>query len=526
MNTGILMFINNTISQTEWGLFGDYDWLVFTLLLLVSLFTNRSFQVYLIKLTNEILYKFELDILLKIRNASMTDFEQLGKEKAWTAMQDTRVLGSVPMVVINTFNSLIIIVCCVGYLFWISPIGGIVLLVIMALLFAVYLLRNKKIKKELDDLRDLKNVYTRNIIDLLDGFRELKMSIRRNENLYDGHIVKNRKRAKDISINTSRKYLDNTLLGSYSWYLIIGVVIFVLPVLAGLSVMQTSAFIITVLYMMGPVADLVNLIPFVTSVKIATERLDSFENELNAEISERYEMEGKDPFDVPLDKIRLNDIQFAYKNEEGETTFELGPIDFEVNSGEIVFITGGNGSGKSTLASILVGLKEPQKGSIYFNDVVVEATNYAYFRNRITTIFSKHYLFTTNYDEHDLKQSNAFLKELIEHMKLTPTVKWDSGELIQTNKLSDGQKKRMAMILALLEKKDIILMDEWAAEQDPIFRKYFYLEFLQILKKMGKTIIAVSHDEHFFGCADRLIELSNGKIEHNPKLNAPNQIKK
>ena len=70
----------------------------------------------------------------------------------------------------------------------------------------------------------------------------------------------------------------------------------------------------------------------------------------------------------------------------------------------------------------------------------------------------------------------------------------------------------MALLVALLEKKQIIVLDEWAADQDPEFRKIFYTQIIPMLKKSGKTIIAITHDDQYFGVADHLLTIDAGKL--------------
>ena len=71
---------------------------------------------------------------------------------------------------------------------------------------------------------------------------------------------------------------------------------------------------------------------------------------------------------------------------------------------------------------------------------------------------------------------------------------------------------RVALLLALAEERDIILLDEWAADQDPHFRREFYQVLLPLMQAMGKTIFAISHDDHYFIHADRLLEMRDGKL--------------
>ena len=96
-------------------------------------------------------------------------------------------------------------------------------------------------------------------------------------------------------------------------------------------------------------------------------------------------------------------------------------------------------------------------------------------------------------------------------MKLNKVVVDDTEEAARRN-FSKGQSKRMSMIFALLEQHPILILDEWAADQDPYFRKYFYENLIPKLKKEGKVIIAVTHDDAYFGHANRIIKFDFGQV--------------
>ena len=84
--------------------------------------------------------------------------------------------------------------------------------------------------------------------------------------------------------------------------------------------------------------------------------------------------------------------------------------------------------------------------------------------------------------------------------------------VFSTTRLSRGQRKRLALVTAYLEDRPIYLFDEWAADQDPLFRRVFYQRLLPELKRRGKTVVAVTHDDRYFDAADQLIKLEEGKV--------------
>ncbi|QSB29032.1 cyclic peptide export ABC transporter [Flavobacterium circumlabens] len=510
LNAGLLIFINNTIIKEPIPFFPKYDWALFIAIILASLVCSRFFQTYMIKLTNNLLFDFEIMILKKLRMASYQDFEEIGNEKIYTAINDTKVLGSIPEVFMNAFNSLIVILCCFGYLFYISPVGAGLVVVAMVLLLVFYLLRNNAIEKDLNEKRDLQNSYYQYLADMLHGFKELKMGITRSNNILSKFLVKNRVKGKDISIHTSIKYMDNELTGYYSWYIILGIVMFVLPVYFNISTEKTTAFLVTILYLIGPVAVLITLIPTYTMVKISVERLNLIEQMLDP-IQDRI-VPSKLANAEPFEEIRLENVTYFYNDEERNQKFYLQPVNLTIKKGEIIFITGGNGSGKSTFGNLLTGLYKPYEGSIYFNDQKIDSGQLMYYSDKIAAVFTTNYIFSENYDEFELKENTGELKAHIDMMKMQEVLHLDEERNVFDKNLSKGQQKRLAMIYALLEEKEIIILDEWAAEQDPGFRKYFYEEILPQLKEQGKTIIAITHDDEYFDRATRVIKFNFGKI--------------
>ncbi len=510
LNAGLLIFINNTIINKPLPIFPEYNWLIFILIILSSLLVSRFFQTYMIRLTNNILFDFELMILNKLQFASYQAFEELGNEKAYTAINDTKVLGHTPEVFMNLFNSAIVVFCCVGYLFWISPQGGAVVLGIMFFLLVFYLARNNKIEQELNKRRDLLNSYYRYLDDLLQGFKELKMSLVRNRNLFDKYLINNRKQGKDISIETSIKYMDNELTGYYSWYIVLGAVMFILPSVFDMNTEKTTAFLVTILFLIGPVAVLITLIPTYTSVKISAQRLNMFEEMLNSIEAETAQnmLESGESFE----SIRFEQVTYKYFNKKEETTFYLQPLDLTINKGEVIFITGGNGSGKSTFGNLLTGLYRPLEGTIYLNGQEVTPDQYRHYSNTMAAVFTNNYLFSENYDDFDLQPENEELADYIEMMKMEEVLKFNDEKSNFDKNLSKGQRKRLALIYALMENKDILVLDEWAAEQDPAFRRHFYQTVLPELKRKGKTIVAITHDDDYFHCATRVIKFNFGRL--------------
>jgi putative ATP-binding cassette transporter len=106
---------------------------------------------------------------------------------------------------------------------------------------------------------------------------------------------------------------------------------------------------------------------------------------------------------------------------------------------------------------------------------------------------------------------DAQAQEYLSLLHLQHKVKVRNGAL-STTAVSQGQRKRLALLTAYLENRPFYLFDEWAADQDPYFKNIFYTQLLPELKARGKTVLVISHDDKYFEVADRIIKLDYGKL--------------
>jgi putative ATP-binding cassette transporter len=197
----------------------------------------------------------------------------------------------------------------------------------------------------------------------------------------------------------------------------------------------------------------------------------------------------------------------------------LGPIDLTFRPGELVFLVGGNGSGKSTLAKIITGLYVPEAGEIRLDGKLVTNQNRDNYRQLFSAVFADFYLFD------DLLGLNGpaidtRAREYLKELHLNHKIKIQNG-ILSTTEVSQGQRKRLALLTAYLEDRPFYLFDEWASDQDPHFKRVFYTQILPELRARGKTVLVISHDEKYFGVADRLIKLDYGKLADSPETTTP-----
>lgn len=512
--SALLLFINNKITGEKLPFVPEqYDWAVYSSLIVFSFLVARYFQAYMIRLTYELGHELNLSIFNKLRFTSYRGFLNLKEEKVRTAMEDVSTLQSFPQNFIEAFNAAIMVSIGIVYLFVIHPIGALIVFSTLIALAVVYMVRNMAIEKDIIKVRNLADVYQENVNDFLRGFREVKMSTKRSDTIYFDFLTKNRNNIKKLTTKTITKYLINNLMGTYAGHLLIGVILFALPATLLITEEVKINFVVTILYILGSVGTVIEAIEEFTKMKVAVKRLDEFNTTLGVKQGEKLSHGDMTNFNNSFKSIRFENVVFEYYNDKKEVAFKLKPLNLTIEKGESIFITGGNGSGKSTFIMLLVGLYKPVSGKIYLNDTPITKENYSFYRDQIACIFTDSYLFSENYNNFNYTEKEETLDELVKEMELEKVFELDKEKGLVKVNLSKGQQKRVALIYSLMEEKDILILDEWAAEQDPEFRAYFYNTIIPNLREQGKTVIAVTHDDAYFNQAKRLIKFNFGSIE-------------
>jgi putative ATP-binding cassette transporter len=282
-----------------------------------------------------------------------------------------------------------------------------------------------------------------------------------------------------------------------------------------------SGYALTFLYMMHPMEMLLEAVPEFSHARIAFERIEAAAGELHTGTERRAGgnvsragESGPTPAQTSGAQagpsVGLYQVTHSYRREAEDGIFQLGPLDLELRAGELVFLIGGNGSGKTTLAKLLVGLYEPQAGHVALGGVRIEAGAREAYRQNFSAVFSDFHLFDSllRIEEHS---SDARVGQLLAALDLSHKVRIDAG-IFSTTALSTGQRKRLALLVALLEDRPVYVFDEWAADQDPQYKRVFYEDLLPELRARGKAVLVISHDERYFGVADRCLRLELGRL--------------
>jgi putative ATP-binding cassette transporter len=511
LSFGIVYIINNVLANIEEFL-KDYMGIVFIAIIIYTYLLNIIFQKGLNKFTFDILYDNEKKVFSQILKAPLQKLEELGSQRFFTAVEDLRTFAFLPYTVTHTINSLLMLVLCLIYMFTISIVSAFIVVGLIIAVAGCYFFVMNTMSKEVATLREYNEHYYKHVDDVMKGFKELKLSFFRRQSLMNNFLIPNRDDAKNLDFRINYIFLSINLISQYGLYFVVAVILFLLPSLGLLNREDTIAYVVIILFISGPINNLINLQQMYTRFMVANRRLKRFVKDFQIIDDSEYQSASQIQ---KFEKLSFDNITFRY-DEDDESSFSVGPINLDIHNGEVIFIVGGNGSGKSTFINLLTGLYPSNGGEIRIDDMPCKTI--VTLQNSMAAVFTNNHIFSHNYDDYSLEQNKEYLA-LLKEMQMETIVK-DDTESAARRKFSKGQSKRMSLILALLEKKPFLILDEWAADQDPHFRKLFYEELIPKFKKAGKTIIAVTHDDAYFHKADRILKFDYGKIvkDFNPKL--------
>lgn len=502
----IIFTINETFNREL-----DYSkelFLYFGFALLFYCYTYKLLQTQLIMISNGIIYEYRMKLVNKILGASYRTIELIGQDKIYTGLNnDTNVISRLPNIILNLSSNLIIIFFCLAFLFYknISAffVSIVTILINMVLVFFI----SRSAEGFFNKCRCLQDMYFRQLYDLIYGFKELVLSTVRKR-VFVSDIKDKSRLSRDLSIKAEIKYMNLDLFNNILHNLIFGVVVFLLPIfIINMDVNDLRETLFMVFYMIAPFSILMGKFPNITEIRINFRRLNELYESLDREA------EGdKQLFTLATTeniKIEYKNLAFSYGDYLGENKehFLVQNISLDISLGQVLFITGGNGSGKTTVGKLLTGIYKKSEGIIIINDKVCEEDE---LRQYYSAVFSDFHIFYKMYG-YDPKEKREFL-ELLDIMGIKEKISIDENDEFDFTGLSTGQKKRLALVLCCMDKKPFILLDEWAAEQDPEFKEFFYKSIIPLLKKRGKGVIMITHDDSYYYIADKIIKLEFGRI--------------
>jgi putative ATP-binding cassette transporter len=501
-NAGLVAIINQALSAAPDRL-ATLGW-QFLLLAVAVLVTRTLSQTVFVQLGQSTKAALRMRTIRSVTGASYQSIERQGAAKALTVL--TQDLDTIVVFFLSVpglaMNGSIVLGCLayLGYLSWQVLVVAVVTVVIGSLGFH---LANTRAMFHLRHSRNREDDLVKDFRALFDGAKELKLH-RRRKNAFEDAIAVN---VEAVRAQRTRGYVLYTAAASWGSMILLAFIGCVLFLLTRFQMVEThvlSGYAVVFLYMIMPIEGLLSSIPSLSSAKVALERIDQVNRDLPHENVEPSESAQS------FETIALSGVTHSYFREKENEVFTLGPVNLEFRPGELVYLIGGNGSGKTTLAKMIVGLYVPEGGQILLNGAAVNEAERDRYRQHFSVVFNDFFLFDELHGM-DLHGLDAEARQLLELLHLEHKVTIRDGKFSTTD-LSQGQRKRLALLVAYLEDRPFYVFDEWAADQDPTFKDVFYRSLLPDLKTRGKTVLVITHDDRYFSLADRYIKLDYGQV--------------
>ena len=473
---------------------------------LTFIISKRISQTQTAYFTESLLNKLYIEIIDDIRQNELEDVEKLNTSEIYSKMLNAQIITDSAVKGVHCWQNLIVILFLWLYIFNITPTGGLFCLLLISIAVAVYQVSQQLmaplIKTESEQEKELSSLFNH----ILYGAKEIRINQQKNNDLFDNWLIPVIKKVKEIRADILSYFSRYWIFTCFCVYFGMAFIAFCFPLSHSNDV--TISVIIIIIYVWTPLLGIVGSMQRLTEGRNAIDNLYDMRNK--RKLSRKKKEQIFDEINN-FSELKFNNVGYRYKNPLGESEFSIGPLNFSCKAGEIIIIAGGNGSGKTTLMKIITGLYFPDSGKISINGNSVDMMNHRYL---FSSVFSDFHLFDTMYGIDDIDENTV--NKLLKETDLSNKTQWISKEKrFRHIDLSTGQRKRLALIVSLLEDKPIYIFDEWAADQDPHFRGYFYETLLPYLKNQGKLIIAVSHDDRYFHIADRLIKMEYGHIIYN-----------
>ena len=491
----------------------DNRWLLLAFIgvCLVEPLSRFIAQGLLTYLGQKAIFDLRMRLTRQILATPLRALEELGQARIMAVLTDDITAISNTLIGIPVLCMQIAVVLgSLVYMTWLSPLTALLVLVFIIAGGTIFQLAINRGVRFLKAAREQQDAMMKHFRTMLDGAKELKLHFERRFAFLSQVFRPSAEAFRRSNLNGNLIYAAT---GSFGYqlilYTLLGLLIFLMPSLTGVDTKTLTGFTLALFYMLIPLSDIIVLFPTLARANIAMEKVSALGLSLPALIDDA---DPAPPPNAPvLDQLELAGVTHAYHRDSENKSFILGPIDLTIHRGELIFLVGGNGSGKTTLAKLLCGLYAPEGGEIRLNKQTITDENRDSYRQLFSVVFSDFHLFENllGLTAQGLDgRADAYIKQLQLHHK----VQVKDGAL-STIELSQGQRKRLALLTAFLEDRPCYIFDEWAADQDPFFRDIFYLQLLPELKAKGKTVVVISHDDRYYSLGDRIIKLDYGQIE-------------
>ncbi len=474
------------------------------------LLTNSLAQVTLANFSQQSSARLRRELVQKILAVPLRQLEEIGAPRLMVALTEDVLSITEAMLGIPSFTvNLAILVGGAAYLGWLSPKVLVAMAGFIVLGAVVHRLLIRRGFAFLTAAREEQDGLFRHFRSLTEGIKELKLHRERRGVFFNQNIQSSTAAYQRLNIAAEMRFILAHNWSHLLFFTLIGLILFLLPRMENLSPQALTGYIVATLYLMGPLSGVLGSLSVFGRASVALRKIDELGLALEVRAGDDCPT-GRAVPRASFERLELVGVTHSYHREREDDHFLLGPISLTFRPGELVFLVGGNGSGKSTLAKVITGLYPPAEGEIRLNGAAVARHNRDDYRQNFSAVFADFHLFENllGLEQADL---DAQARRYLAQLHLDHKVKVRAG-VLSTTQLSQGQRKRLALLTAYLEDRPFYLFDEWASDQDPLFKEVFYTQLLPELRARNKTVLVITHDDRYFHLADRVVKLDYGQI--------------
>lgn len=485
---------------------------IFLSIILALLATTFAAQWSLTNLGHAFVKQLRGELLKRILDTPSEQVSQIGTAKLLASLSTD--IQAITAAFVRLPELIQGVILCVTAGIYLGVLSVPLLLVIIVWIAMTILVSSKLVNhvyKHLAQIRLTNDALYQDYQAIIQGEQELKLHRPRAKYLYQIFVDHSEDYRRDI-VKSDTYHLSAVNWSNIMMFAGIGLILVVSQLFNFTSIAVATTFCLTILFIQSPLLHAVGAYPMLQSAQIALAKIQSLKlGDYQPDFAPASQWLRDD-----WEKIEFDEVSYSYQvAEEGgamtKKNFGLQPINFSLNRGDVIFLIGSNGSGKTTFAKLLTGIYPAKQGKIWLDDTLIDADNLNNYRQLFSAIFSDFYLFDTVMDAEGQAPDDELVEKWLNILQMTSKTQV-VNQKINDIQLSQGQKKRLAMLLAICDDKPIMLLDEWAADQDPTFRRYFYHELIPLLKNMGKTLFIISHDDNYFSAADRLLLMKEGTL--------------
>jgi putative pyoverdin transport system ATP-binding/permease protein len=498
-----------TMSLLKSDATGSHSWQsAFAGLCLAFVLSRAAAWISVAYIDHKVAPELRTRLIRKIVSTPLGSLETIGTSRILTALtSDISAISAALPRLVSIVTSAAIMIGCVVYMSRISVATTALVIVIVGVGASLYALIGLRSRNYFVRAARAWDRLAQNFEGLTLGIKQLKINARRRRSFVDGELPENQKNFQKLRMTGS---LLNTIAINWaqaSFAIVLGALLLLFRTEGKPAAADAIEFAFVFVLLMGPLETLMLTTGSLRDAAIAFERLHALGFAFPAAASDVVPDASLPIEPTGWRRLELRDIRYTYRDDKA---FKVGPIDLVLGRMQIVFVRGGNGSGKTTFAKLLTSLYAADGGQILVDGALIDGASRDWYRRQFSVLFDDAYQFNHLADGDDVSDDVArtYLRMWGLDENFSRSTELSGG----VKGLSFGQRRRLALVSALLEDRPIYVFDEWAAQQDEDSRHAFYTQLLPDLRDRGKLVIVITHDVGYNDIADRILRLQDGKI--------------